>query len=72
MVRVIPPVCSNFRPGTVCVEVARGFYSSLFRQGGVRWSNREVAVALQEAIMSIRERDLRQLLNWAQFVHYGV
>lgn len=57
---------------TVCVEVARGFYSSLFRQGGVQWSNREVAAALQEAVMSIRERDLGQPLNWAQFVHYGI
>jgi CHAT domain-containing protein len=64
--------CLWLSPDAVCVEVARGFYSSLFRQGGVRWSNREVAVALREAIMSVRERDLKQPLNWAQFVHYGV
>jgi CHAT domain-containing protein len=55
----------------VCVEVARGFYSSLFGQGGVRWANRDVAVALREAVMSVKASDLKQPLNWAQFVRYG-
>ena len=57
---------------SVCVEVARDFYSSLFRQGGAQWESREVAMALREAIMKIRARDFGQPLNWAQFVHYGV
>jgi CHAT domain-containing protein len=56
----------------VCVEVARGFYASLCRQGSVRCANREVAMALREAVLGVRESDIKQPLNWAQFVHYGV
>jgi hypothetical protein len=31
----------------VCVEVAGGFYSSLFEQGGSRWQDGQMAVARQ-------------------------
>jgi len=53
------------------VEVARGFYSSLFRQGSVRWGNKKVAMVLREEVKGVRASDLKQPLKWAQFVHYG-
>jgi hypothetical protein len=53
------------------VEIARGFYSSLFREGSVRWANKKVAMAMRDGVMDLRARDLKQPLNWAQFVHYG-
>ena len=55
----------------VCVEVARGFYSSLFHQGGIRGDNRDVAIALHEGVKRVWVSDLKQPLNWAQFLHYG-
>ncbi|KAK2855585.1 hypothetical protein FQN49_005049 [Arthroderma sp. PD_2] len=55
----------------VCAEVAKGFYSSLFRQKDVQWESREVAKALRESAMQVWETDLKRPLNWAQFVHYG-
>ena len=55
----------------VCVEVADGFYSALFRQGESLWEKGEMALALREAVMSVRAEDMEMPLNWAQFVHYG-
>jgi CHAT domain-containing protein len=55
----------------VCLEVTKGFYSSLFRQGGSHWSDRNVAMALREAVIKAREAEIGAPLNWAQFVHYG-
>jgi CHAT domain-containing protein len=55
----------------VCVEVANGFYSSLFGQGELRWKDGEIAAALREAVMAVRADDMGMPLNWAQFVHYG-
>jgi tetratricopeptide (TPR) repeat protein len=55
-----------------CVEVASGFYSSLFRHEGVpELESRWVALALQEAVMVVRAEDMDMPLNWAQFVHFG-
>jgi CHAT domain-containing protein len=55
-----------------CVEVASGFYSSLFRHEGVpELESRRVAWALQEAVMVVRAKDMDMPLNWAQFVHFG-
>jgi hypothetical protein len=52
----------------VCVDVAKGFYSSLSYGGG---SNREVAAAVHTSILAVRSRMYKQPLKWAQFVHYG-
>ena len=55
-----------------CVEVACGFYSSLFRHEGVpELESRRVALALREAVMVVRAEDMDMPLNWAQFVHFG-
>jgi CHAT domain-containing protein len=55
-----------------CVEVASGFYSSLFRHEGVpELESRRVALALREAVMVVRAKDMDMPLNWAQFVHFG-
>jgi CHAT domain-containing protein len=55
-----------------CVEVASGFYSSLFEHNGLSESGaRQVAWALREAVMAVRAKDMDMPLNWAQFVHFG-
>jgi CHAT domain-containing protein len=54
----------------VCVEVARAFYEALFRNGEKR-EDKDVALALHEAVGATREMDWNQPLTWAQFVHYG-
>ncbi|KAH7232458.1 CHAT domain-containing protein [Fusarium solani] len=55
----------------VCVEVASGFYSSLFGQGESRWQDEQTAAALRETVMKVRVGDMEMPLNWAQYVHYG-
>ncbi len=55
----------------VCVEVAGEFYTTLLRQGGMRWGSDEVASALREAVIAVRAKEMSMPLNWAQFVHYG-
>jgi tetratricopeptide (TPR) repeat protein len=55
----------------VCVEVARGFYSSVFGQGEGGWRDGEMAAALREAVMAVRGDEMETPLHWAQFVHYG-
>jgi tetratricopeptide (TPR) repeat protein len=54
-----------------CVEVARRFYSSVLQRSSPTTENGEVASALQEAVMTVRAKDINMPLNWAQFVHYG-
>ncbi|KAM0710540.1 hypothetical protein Q7P35_002211 [Cladosporium inversicolor] len=55
-----------------CVEVTRGFYTSLFEHEGLPESGaRQVAGALREAVMAVRAEDMDMPLNWAQFVHFG-
>jgi tetratricopeptide (TPR) repeat protein len=55
-----------------CVQVASGFYSSLFENKGVpELGVRRVAWALREAVMVVRAEDIDMPLNWAQFVHFG-
>jgi CHAT domain-containing protein len=56
---------------SVCVEVANGFYSALFRRGGSLLEKGDVAVALREAVMLVRAEDMGMPRLWAQFVHYG-
>ncbi|SPJ84208.1 uncharacterized protein FTOL_10725 [Fusarium torulosum] len=53
-----------------CVKVAKRFYSLVLQRKQSVISN-EVAWAVQEAVMAVREGDLDMPLNWAQFVHYG-
>ena len=54
------------------VQVTSGFYSELFKDGGVsEIKGRRVAFALQEAVVAVRAQDLDMPLNWAQFVHFG-
>jgi tetratricopeptide (TPR) repeat protein len=54
----------------VCVEVAGGFYKSLLRNE-TRWDGREIAMAVRDAVMKVREADMEMPLVWAQFVHFG-
>lgn len=55
-----------------CTDVASGFYSKLFENGSVSdFGGRQVACALQEAMMAVRAQDMDMPLNWAQFVHFG-
>lgn len=54
----------------VCVDVARGFYGELFKKDA-EIEDKDVAVALHEAVRAAREMDWDQPLKWAQFVHYG-
>ncbi|QKX53215.1 uncharacterized protein TRUGW13939_00291 [Talaromyces rugulosus] len=64
---------------SVCVEVARLFYSELGQgQNGMPYEDRAVAVALHKAVMKVCEskgyggRRLGEApLKWAQYVHYG-
>jgi CHAT domain-containing protein len=56
---------------SVCVNVAKALYASLFGRGWTRWSGREVASALREAVIAVRAADMDMPLLWAQFVHYG-
>ncbi|KAK4242994.1 CHAT domain-containing protein [Corynascus novoguineensis] len=55
----------------VCVEVASGFYRSLLRRRGAGWDGGEVAWAVREAVMAVREAEMDRPLAWAQFVHFG-
>jgi CHAT domain-containing protein len=54
-----------------CVEIAKRFYSLVLQRHQAAINN-EIALAVQEAVMAVREGDLSMPLNWAQFVHYGV
>ncbi|KAK8144211.1 hypothetical protein G3M48_006156 [Beauveria asiatica] len=54
-----------------CVEVARKFYSRVLQRSEPTLGSRSVALALQEAVMEVRAKQVRMPLNWAQFVHYG-
>lgn len=55
----------------VCVEIARGFYASLVKEGVLRLESGCIAAALHTSVMEVRAKDWKQPLNWAQFVHYG-
>ncbi|KAG7286881.1 hypothetical protein NEMBOFW57_009199 [Staphylotrichum longicolle] len=55
----------------VRVEVSSGFYGSLLRRRGARWDGGEVARAVREAVMAVREAEMDRPLAWAQFVHFG-
>ncbi|KJZ69927.1 hypothetical protein HIM_10683 [Hirsutella minnesotensis 3608] len=58
----------------ICVEVAGGFYQSLFRRQRevvTFWEGQAVACAVREAVMAVREADMDAPLAWAQFVHFG-
>lgn len=57
---------------SVCVEVADAFYQSLFqRLLKTECGDRDVAQALQEAVMAVRDEAAKAPLLWAQFVHFG-
>jgi tetratricopeptide (TPR) repeat protein len=60
----------------VSVEVAKGFYKTLFQRAkiedkDVEIEDEDVAMALHEGVRAARERDRDKPLEWAQFVHYG-
>ena len=55
----------------VCVEIARGFYASVVKEGVLCLESGCIAAALHTSIMEVRAKDWKQPLNWAQFVHYG-
>ncbi|KAH6874579.1 CHAT domain-containing protein [Thelonectria olida] len=55
----------------ICVEVAGRFYRSLLRGRTTCWGDREVALALRDAVMEVRKTELTMPLAWAQFVHFG-
>jgi CHAT domain-containing protein len=58
---------------SVCVEVARSFYTELCRNGALDYSGRAVAMALHKAVSDVSKSvDYRNRpLHWAQYVHYG-
>lgn len=56
---------------SVCVQVASTFYERLFDVGNQNWTSRQVAMALREAMLTIRKEDMDMPLLWAPFVHYG-
>ena len=58
---------------SVCVEVARLFYSNLVSGRNAWRDDRAVAVALQKAVVAVRESNeyRKRPLAWAQYVHFG-
>lgn len=54
----------------VCVEVACGFYSSFIKECKMHLESRGIAEALHRSVVEARAKNRKQLLNWAQFVHY--
>ncbi|KAF2185927.1 TPR-like protein [Zopfia rhizophila CBS 207.26] len=58
---------------SVCIDVAKLFYSELFRNGTARYNDRAVALALHKAVVKVRESDnyCKRPLRWAQYVHFG-
>jgi tetratricopeptide (TPR) repeat protein len=55
----------------VCVEVASAFYKSLLQRRRSGIEKPDVALALHEAVMGVREAEWDMPLTWAQFVHFG-
>jgi hypothetical protein len=55
----------------VCVEVASAFYKSLLQRRRPDIEKPDVALALHEAVMRVREAEWDMPLIWAQFVHFG-
>jgi CHAT domain-containing protein len=57
---------------TVCVEVAKSFYSELVQSRLTKKDdNRATALALHQAVVKVRERESKRPLLWAQYVHFG-
>ncbi|KJK87391.1 hypothetical protein H633G_08750 [Metarhizium anisopliae BRIP 53284] len=54
-----------------CVEGARVFYNSLFSLRRTGWNGHEVAWAVREMVMALRQEWLGVPLAWAQFLHFG-
>ncbi|KAJ5652335.1 hypothetical protein N7507_009761 [Penicillium longicatenatum] len=58
---------------SVCMELARSFYAELCRNGNLECTDRDVGMALHQAVSAVltsvdyEKRPLR----WAQYVHYG-
>jgi CHAT domain-containing protein len=57
----------------VCIKVAKSFYSQLVKGGEMRYSDREVALALHNAVLEVKNSNeyYRRPLRWAQYVHFG-
>jgi CHAT domain-containing protein len=57
----------------ICAAMAKGFYGELMVRGWNKISNRDVALALHQSIISIRScgRNRGMPLSWAQYVHVG-
>ncbi|KAJ2974621.1 hypothetical protein NQ176_g5957 [Zarea fungicola] len=56
---------------SICLKVAARFYRKLLRSCGTEWSNFDIALALHEAVLVVREKELDMPLKWAPFVHFG-
>jgi hypothetical protein len=59
---------------TVCVEVAKSFYSELVQGRAARKDDdRAAALALHQAVVKVREREkyCKRPLLWALYVHFG-
>jgi CHAT domain-containing protein len=61
--------CLWLSADAVCEEVAKGFYGTLFK-GDAEIEDRDVAMALHEAVNAVRGTEWDQPLKWAQYVHY--
>lgn len=57
----------------ICVEVAKRFYQQLWSKELSELPDADVAYALHDAIMKVREtgRNRDMPLRWAQYVHFG-
>lgn len=56
----------------VCVRLACEFYQSLFlRQRPTGWEDNDIAYAMRDAVMAVRDEEMEMPLAWAQFVHFG-
>jgi tetratricopeptide (TPR) repeat protein len=59
---------------SVCVEVAKSFYSKLSRSGNIGHDDKDIASALHKVLVEIKDSDeyRKRPLHWAQYVHFGV
>ena len=72
---VPPGLLLGYQDHTLAHPVASTFYRSLFGQkeamGREGHGGPDVARAVREAVMAVRETETEMPLAWAQFVHFG-
>jgi len=58
---------------SVCVDVAKGFYTRLSATNGLTNHKKTaaVAIALRETLMDVRSEWIKVPLDWAAYIHFG-